>query len=144
MNFQRSFIRLFCYILLIFSVVTTIAKATFSNQLLPQNLEVKQTRNCLIRSAIPIQIQYNDYVNQNCIHSKIRVNEPFGFYTLRDGSIKWETLFQASDCLVNHFHHSRCNITTSLPSIQRSLELNIWRNCSWNYARIENDTLLLR
>lgn len=117
--------------LIVIFITTSITKATFTYQSISK--EAKPMQNCIIRPATPIKIKFIDHVNENCINSKIRINEPFGLYTMRDGFIKWETLHRAQNCAVNYFHHLNCNIIASLPQIEHSLELEIWRNFTWKF-----------
>lgn len=112
---------------------TAIAEGIFINED-KSELNLNPTQACEIKAAKPIRIQYNDYVNNNHINSKVRVNQPFGFYTARDGYIKWETLLQAIDCNHNYYHHLKCNIVALLSPIETSLELNVFKNCTWNYV----------
>lgn len=90
-------------------------------------------QNCEPRAAIPVRFTYNDHSNGNGIYAKLRIDQPFGLYTARDGYMKWETLYQSSNCNLNRFSHVNCNITINIPYIEQSFELNIWQNCSWNY-----------
>lgn len=121
-------------ILILELIITAFATATFTHQETSQDLTIHPMQSCEIRAALPIKIRYHDYPNGNCINSKIRSNQPFGLYTSLKGFVKWETLHRAFDCNLNYFHHSKCNITTRLPQIEESLELNVWRNCSWDYV----------
>lgn len=111
-------------------ILTVFANSEFINS---ETAEVP-IQNCEVKAANPIRFYLNDYANGNQINAKLRVNQPFGLYTNRDGFIKWETLFRARDCNYNYLHHVYCNIVTALSPIETSFELNIWRNCSWNYA----------
>lgn len=113
--------------------LAAIAEGIFINQD-NSELNLSPTQNCEIKAAKPVRIQYNDYINNNRINLKVRINQPFGFYTARDGYIKWETLLQAQDCNYNYFHHMRCNIVALLSYIETSLELNVFENCTWNYV----------
>lgn len=90
-------------------------------------------RNCTVKAAAPIQVRYVDQSQNNCISGNLRVNQPFGLYTSRNGYLKWETLLRAQDCNSNYFYHAKCNIITWLPHVHSSLHLRVWRNCTWRY-----------
>lgn len=120
-----------CYQILL--LVAT-ASAIFTDQQMSQPLTINPMMNCAIRAAKPVKIVYNDFSNSNCINAKLRINEPFGLYTPRDGFVKWETLYGAFDCEFNYFYHYKCNITAVIPKIENSLEFDIWNNCSWRYT----------
>lgn len=122
----------FRVVLIIFSVIV-ITRALFTVQQESQALTINPMQNCIIKAATPVRVKYNDYPNKNCINSKLRINEPFGIYTPRDGFMKWEILYRAHDCNFNYFHHLKCNITALMPRISTSVEINVWENCSFKY-----------
>ena len=90
-------------------------------------------RDCQVTHAVPIEIKYMDYFQENYINAKIRVNEPYGIYTSLNGFIKMETIWRSDNCGINRIHHARCNLTTELPHVD-TLEITIWNNCTWNYV----------
>lgn len=103
------------------------ATASVLNTITNQPLSRGNVQNCIIIAAVPKQIKFMDYVNNNCINGKLKINQPFGLHNSENGFIKWEDGTGKGTAI-------RTVINTSLPHVENSLELRVWRNCSWKYV----------
>lgn len=117
--------------ILIAIFITTVKCIVSETEL--EDLTISNIESCQISPAEPINIEYIDLKNNNCIKAKLRINQPFGIYTPLNGFVKWETLHRARICDYNYIHQAACNITTIVPRAEETFKFFIFKNCTWKF-----------